>query len=207
MKTIQTPDQLRENVAMLKRMMGEKTVIHLIPEQGMTQVQLGQCQHNASAFDNYLRAKHSTPEGADYSIQNLKTAYVFLRDNGLLQFEVAPKINKTQTLTDNYGRPVRNLMQERKDAAQRAAEESQQSRRDLEKEHKDAMQRVAVNQKIEMLREEINSFRGKCHADTYKGREEMQKVLDGLINGRRHLYDAEMAGDAIIAISKKYWKD
>ena len=75
--TIQNPQEIRDNVALLKRMMGETTRINIIPEQSMTPKQLEECTANATAFDHYLRSKHMTPNGADYSIQNLKTAYVF----------------------------------------------------------------------------------------------------------------------------------
>ena len=57
--TIQTPEELRTNVAAFKRMLGEKTVLHLIPEQGMTQEQLKQAVHNAAAFDIRMAAKYT----------------------------------------------------------------------------------------------------------------------------------------------------
>jgi hypothetical protein len=204
--TLQSPEQLRENVALLKRMMGEKTVIHIIPEQGMTQKQLQDCHHNSAAFDNYLRSKHTTPEGVDYSLQNIKTAYIFLRDNGLLQYEVAPKINKPVML-DHYGRPVRDLRAERREAAEREAEEARQPRRTFEDDMRKAQRNVEIGKGIEEARTLIASYRGRYHSDTFKFREAAQAVLDKALANDRTLGGILSAISEIKSLSHKYYRD
>ncbi len=204
--TVQSPEQLRENVVAFKRLLGPKTVLNLVPEQGMTQEQLKQCTQNSAAFDVRMSAVNTNAEGlVDYSVQNIADAYKFLRDNGMLKFEVAPVINKVQTLTDHRGNIVRDLRQEKADAKKRADEEARQPRKTFEGELKKAETRAAVNRTIEETRAQISSFRGSTHSKTYQIREEAQKILDTAIQNDRSLGGIATAASDIKLLMRKAW--
>jgi cell division septum initiation protein DivIVA len=206
--TKQSPQELEQNIIAFKRMLGEKTVLNLVPAQGMTQEQLKQCRHNSAAFDVRMAAVNTGADGlVDYSVQNIADAYKFLRDSGMLKFEVAPVIRKAQTLTDNRGRIVRDLRQEKKDAAERAAAEAQAPRRTLEDEARDAAKRIEVNRMIENGRDSINSYRAKYHSDTARFKEAANKVLNEAIEKSRTIPGIAEALTEIRAMERKFYRD
>jgi hypothetical protein len=199
--TVQTPEELRQNVAMFNRLLGETTKINLIPAQGMTQEQLKQCQHNAAAFDVRMASLYTQPDGrVDYSIQNIADTYKFLRDNNMLKFEVAPIIRKTVSV-------YQEELNRKNHARDKSKDPVPEKPKTLAEEQNNAEMRVAVNQGIERLRAEIASYTARTHSKTARARAEMTEVLNGVVNGRRHLYDVVMAEDQIKGIGAKYWDE
>jgi hypothetical protein len=204
--TKQSPQELEENIKAFKRMLGEKTRLNIVPEKGMTPQQLAECRHNAAAFDVRMAAVNTDVEGrVDYSVQNIGDAYKFLRDSNMLKFEVAPVIHKAPTLTDHRGNIVRDLRKERQEARERADREAKQPVKTLAQELENTGKRIAVNKGIENLRNEIASYTARTHSQTARARAEMTEVLNGVINGRRHMYDVMMAIDEIKKIGAKHW--
>ena len=124
----------------------------------------------------------------------------------MLKFEVAPVIRKAQTLTDNYGRPVRDLRQEKRDRAQREAEEAAAPHKTIEQEQLAAQKRADTNRGIENLRADIQAARGKTHSATYKMRDDMTKALDDMIANRRNLAGVLECQTEFRRIIAKYWE-
>jgi hypothetical protein len=172
----------------------------------MTPQQLAECRHNSAAFDVRMAAVYTNAEGlVDYSVQNIADSYKFLRDSGMLKFEVAPIIRKAQTLTDNRGRIVRDLRQEKLDAQKRAAEEQQKPRKTFESEMKRLETVAQVNKTIEATRDQIASFRGPSHSKTYQVRADAQKILDDAIANDRTLGGIAEAASDIKLLFLKAW--
>jgi hypothetical protein len=203
--TKQTSEEIRQNVAALKRLFGAETRLNLIAEQGMSPKQLAEVQHNAAAFDSYLRSKHTTDGVADYSVQNLKEAYVFLRDNSLLDFEVAPRVRKHETYVDSYGRPIRDLRREREEAHQRDEDYAKEKHYTIEDRLKETQRTIEINKGIEQLRGEIDSFQGKSHGETFRVRGMMTEVLNKTIQNNRTIAGLCEAKSDISLLSRKSW--
>jgi hypothetical protein len=204
-KPIQTQAEIEANVRAFQSYIEPTKFFLLSDPKTMTVEQIETAQVNGNLFNHWLVKNKSTEAGVDFSVQSIKEAYVALRNAGLIHFEVAPNIRKTSQLTDAYGRPIRDLRQERKDAAERAAEEAKQPRKTIESAAKDAMQRAEANKRLEQLRDTIASYRASSHSKSAAARAEMTEALNKVLKGNRSIYDVIMLETEVRAIGKKYW--
>jgi hypothetical protein len=204
-KPIQTQAEIEANVRAFQSYIEPTKFFLLSDPKTMKVEQIETAQVNGNLFNHWLVKNKSTEAGVDFSVQSIKEAYVALRNAGLIHFEVAPNIRKTSQLTDDYGRPIRDLRQEKKDAAERARQDAQQPRKTIEQEQLSAQKRVDTNRGIEKLRTDIQSARAKTHSATINMREEMTKALDHMMQNDRNLGGVLQCQTEFRRIVDKYW--
>lgn len=210
MKTIQDNSEILQNAKAFLAYI-KPTKFLLMPDpRTQTPEQLNVATANSAAFNYWLSRNRTNAEGlTDFSVDAIVACHKALRDAGMIDFTfgTAPVVHKANNLVDSYGRPIRDLRAESAAQKQREAEEAAAPRRSVEQEIKDTEMRIAVNKGIEHLQNEASSFRGKHHADTYRGRKEMNDVIERVKSGGRHLLDISNAADELRRIADRYWKD
>lgn len=98
-------------------------------------------------------------------------------------------------------------MQERKDRAQRDAEDAAQPRKTIESEVKKATNWMETNRLIEDARMMISSYRAKYHSDTFRFRSAATKVLNDAIAKDKTIGGIASAISEIKALSHKHYRD
>jgi hypothetical protein len=166
-------------------------------------------ENNIYMFGGYMRSHYMTNNVLDLSFGHCWAAIKTLKDS--LIWVVAPHQSAQAMVTqdERSGKVIRDLRRERIEHQEQEARDARERSKkpSMHEQAADAAQRVAVNQKIETLRNEIQSVRGRTHGQTFRIREELTKALEHTIKNKRTLIGVSECEDEFRRIIDKFYKD
>jgi hypothetical protein len=172
----QTQEQLYANVKAFYEII-KPAVLWLIPTVGMTPEKTSYARANGVLFDHWLNQNAADANGeVDYSVQNMRKAYIAMRDSGLLKFDVAPKSQDPKPVLSAEVKGLRSH-------AQPKEEYKPDPSKDVMALAKKAALTEAAEQMFGDCLREIQTYQGRTHGKTATGRAILKGILDKALAG------------------------